>query len=110
MEQVRRIVTPARVRSARKVRAGRYASALIAIGWVVALAIGRGNWDVIISASAFWLVAVLFLLAAWELVLLLNGAPGLGVLPKGKWLARLETWLVPAGLVAGLVFGHYLWS
>jgi hypothetical protein len=110
LEQIRRIVTPARVRRARAVRAGRFAGALIAIGWAVAFALGRGNWDQVIAGSAFWLVAVLFLLAAWELVMLLTGAPGLGMLPRGKWMARVETWLVPAGLVAGLLFGHYLWS
>jgi hypothetical protein len=64
----------------------------------------------VIAASAFWLVAVLFLLAAWELLMQLTGAPGIGVLPRGKWMARLETWLVPSGLVVGLLFGHYLWS
>jgi hypothetical protein len=110
MEQVRRIVTPARVHRARAVRAGRLAGGLIAIGWAVAFVAGRGNWDVVISASAFWLVAVLFLLSAWELVMLLTGAAGIGVLPRGKWMARLETWLVPAALVAGLLFGHYLWG
>ncbi|HEY8634500.1 MAG TPA: hypothetical protein VIO34_06025 [Candidatus Dormibacteraeota bacterium] len=110
MEQVRRIVTPARVRRARAVKAGRFAGALIAIGWAIAFVLGRGNWDQVIAASAFWLVAVLFLLSGWELVMLLTGAPSLGVLPRGKWLARVETWLVPAGLVTGLLFGHYLWS
>jgi hypothetical protein len=53
---------------------------------------------------------VLFLLAAWELLMQLTGAPGIGVLPRAKWLAQLETWLVPAGLVAGLLLGHYVWS
>jgi hypothetical protein len=110
MDRVRRIVTPARVRRARGVKAGRFAGALIAVGWAAAFVVGRGNWDQAIAASAFWLVAVLFLLSAWELVLLLTGAPGLGVLPRSKWLARVETWLVPGGLVAGLLFGHYLWS
>jgi hypothetical protein len=110
LEQVRRIVTPARVRRARAVRAGWFAGALIAVGWAAAFVFGRGNSDQVIAASAFWLVAVLFLLSAWELVMLLTGAPSLGVLPRGKWLARVETWLVPAGLVAGLLFGHYLWS
>ena len=110
MEQFRSLVTPARVRQARAVKAGRLAGALIALGWAVAFVIWRGNWDVIISASACWLVTVLFLLSAWELVLLVTGAEGVGVLPRGKWLARLETWLVPAALVAGLLFGHYLWD
>jgi hypothetical protein len=110
MERVRRIVNPARLRTARAVKAGRFAGALIAAGWAVTLVLGHGNWDQVIAASAFWLVAVLFLLSAWELVLLLTGAPTLGVLPRSKWLARIETWLVPGGLVAGLLFGHYLWS
>jgi hypothetical protein len=110
MEQIRKVVTPARVRRARAVKAGRFAAALIALGWAVAFLSARGNWDVVISASAFWLVAVLFLLALWELVMLLTGAPSIGVLPRGKWLARVETWLVPAGLVAGLLLGHYAWS
>jgi hypothetical protein len=110
MEQVRRVATPARLRRARAVRAGRLAGALIAIGWAVAFGIGRSNWDVVIAASAFWLVAVLFLLAAWELLMQLTGAPGISALPRGKWMARLETWLVPAGLLVGLLFGHYLWS
>jgi len=70
----------------------------------------RGNWDVVISASAGWLVTVLFLLAAWELLMMVAGMPGIAVLPRRKWVAQLETWLVPAGLVAGLLFGHYLWE
>jgi hypothetical protein len=110
VEQVRRVVTPQRIRRARAVRAGRFAGFLIGAGWVAAFLVFRGNWDVVISASAFWLVAVLFLLAAWELLMLLTGAQGIGVLPRGKWMSRLETWLVPAGLIAGLLFGHYLWS
>jgi hypothetical protein len=110
MEQVRRVVTPARVRRARAVRAGRLAAALIAIGWAVVFGLGRSNWDVVISGCAFWLVAVLFLLATWELLMQLTGSPGIGVLPRGKWLSQLETWLVPAGLLAGLLLGHYLWS
>ena len=76
----------------------------------MAFGLGRSNWDVVISAFAFWLVAVLFFLAAWELLLQLTGAPGIGVLPRAKCLSQLETWLVPAGLVAGLLVGHYLWS
>jgi hypothetical protein len=110
MEQMQRIVTPVRVRRARGVKAGRLAAGLIALGWALAFLVGRGNWEVVISASAFWLVAVLFLLAFWELLMLLTGAPSIGVLPRGKWLAQVETWLVPAGLVAGLLFGHYLWG
>ena len=110
MQQVRRFVTAARVRRARAVKAGRFAGALIAVGWAIAFVLGRGNWDQVIAASAFWLIAVLFLLSTWELALLLTGAPSLGVLPRNKWLARVETWLVPGGLVAGLLFGHYLWS
>ncbi len=110
MQQVRRIVTLARVRRARAVRAGSFAVGLIAIGWATAFVVERGSWDVMIAACAFWLVAVLFLLAGWELLMLLTGAPGIGVLPRGKWMARLETWLVPAGLAGGLLVGHYLWS
>lgn len=110
MDQVRRVASPQRVRRARAVRAGRLAAALIAIGWVFAFLIWRGNWDVVISASACWLVVVLFLLAAWELLMMFTGARDIGVLPRGKWLAQFETWLVPAGLVAGLLFGHYLWT
>jgi fermentation-respiration switch protein FrsA (DUF1100 family) len=110
VQQVRRLVTPQRIRRARAVRAGRFASALIASGWGVAFIVERGNWDVLIAAWAFWLVAVLFLLAAWELLMLLTGAQGIGVLPRAKWIAQLETWLVPAGLIAGLLIGHYLWS
>ena len=107
---MRKIVTPARVHRARAVKAGRFAAALIALGWAVAFYAERGNWEVFISASAFWLVAVLFLLAFWELLMLLTGAPSIGVLPRAKWLASVETWLVPAGLVAGLLVGHYLWD
>ena len=107
---MRKIVTPARVHRARGVKAGRFAAALIALGWAVAFYAERGNWAVVISAWAFWLVAVLFLLAFWELLMLLTGAPSIGVLPRGKWLASVETWLVPAGLVAGLLVGHYLWD
>jgi hypothetical protein len=84
MELVRRIVTPARVHRARAVRAGRLAGGLIAIGWAVAFVAGRGNWDVVISTSAFWLVAVLFLLSAWELVMLLTGGGGIRRAPAGK--------------------------
>jgi hypothetical protein len=110
VENIGRVVTPQRVRRARAVRAGRLAGVLIAIGWGVAFLLWRGSWDVVISASACWLVAVLFLLAAWELLMMLTGSRDIGVLPRGKWLAQLETWLVPAGLVAGLLFGHYLWG
>jgi hypothetical protein len=110
IEQVRKIATPQRMRRARAVAAGRFAGALIAIGWAAAFILFRGNWDVVISASAFWLVAVLFLLAAWELLMLLAGMPGIAVLPRRKWMAQLQTWLIPAGLVAGLLFGHYLWA
>jgi hypothetical protein len=110
MQQVRRLVTPQRIRRARAVRAGRFASGLIAAGWAVAFIVARGNWDVVISAWAFWLMTVLFLLAAWELLMLLMGAQGIGVLPRAKWISQLETWLVPAGLIAGLLVGHYLWS
>jgi hypothetical protein len=98
------------MRQARALRAGRFAGALIAAGWAVAFFVGRGSWDVIVAASAFWLVTVLFLLALWELLLLLTGAQGVGVLPRSKWTSRLQTWLVPAGLVAGLLIGHYGWS
>jgi len=98
------------VRRARAIRAGRVAGALIAAGWVVAFLVFRGNSDVLISAAAFWLVMVLFVLAAWELALMLTGARGIGVLPRNRWLLSIETWLVPGGLVAGLLFGHYLWS
>jgi hypothetical protein len=110
IEQVRRVATPQRMRRARSAPAGRLAGTLIAIGWALAFLIFRGNWDVVISASAFWLVAVLFLLASWELLMQLAGMPGIAVLPRRKWLAQLQTWLVPAGLVAGLLFGHYLWG
>jgi hypothetical protein len=110
MQHVRRLVTPPRMRQARALKAGRFAGALVALGWAVAFVVERGNWDVIVSAWAFWLVAVLFLLALWELLLLATGAQGIGVLPRSKWTARLETWLVPAGLVAGLLIGHYVWS
>ena len=99
-----------RVRKARTVRAGSLAGGLIAAGWAATFVAWRGNWDVVIAASAFWLVTVLFLLAAWELLMLVAGEPSIGVLPKGRWLARLETWLIPTALVAGLLFGHYLWS
>jgi hypothetical protein len=98
------------VRRARAIRAGRVASVLIAIGWAGAFIAFRGNWDVVISAAAFWLVFVLFVLAAWELVLMLTGSRDIGVLPRNKWLLSIETWLVPAALVVGLFFGHYLWS
>jgi hypothetical protein len=110
IEQVRKIATPQRMRRARAVPAGRFAGALIAIGWATAFVLFHGNLDVVISASAFWLVAVLFLLAAWELLMLLAGMPGIAVLPRRKWMAQLQTWLIPAGLVAGLLFGHYLWA
>jgi hypothetical protein len=110
MEQVRRVVTPARVRKARAAPAGRLAGVLIALGWAGAFVAWRGNWDVVTSASAFWLVAVLFLLAAWELLMMLLGLPGIAVLPRNKWLLQLETWLVPAALVVGLLFGHYVWG
>jgi len=109
IEQLRRVATPQRMRRARAAPAGRFAAALIAMGWASAFLLFRGNWDVVISASAFWLVAVLFLLAAWELLMILAGMPGIAVLPRRKWMAQVETWLVPAGLVAGLLFGHYLW-
>ena len=98
------------MRRARAAPAGRFAGGLIAVGWAAAFVLFRGNWDVVISASAFWLVAVLFLLAAWELLMLLAGMPGIAVLPRRKWMGQLQTWLVPAGLVAGLLFGHYLWG
>ena len=110
VQQVRRIATPQRMRRVRAAPAGRFAGALIAVGWAGAFVLFRGNWDVGISASAFWLVAVLFLLATWELLMMAAGMPGIAVLPRRKWLAQLETWLVPGGLVAGLLFGHYLWG
>jgi hypothetical protein len=110
IEQLRRVATPQRMRRARSAPAGRFAGALIAAGWAAAFLLFRGNWDVVISASAFWLVAVLFLLAAWELFMIVAGMPGIAVLPRRKWMAQLQTWLVPAGLVAGLLFGHYLWG
>jgi hypothetical protein len=110
MRQIQRMVTPQRIRRARALRAGRFAGGLIAAGWAVAFVVERGSWDVVISAFAFWLVTVLFLLAAWELLMLLTGAQGIGVLPRAKWITQLQTWLVPAGLVAGLLVGHYLWS
>ena len=110
IEQVRRVATPQRMRRARAAPAGRFAGGLIAIGWAAAFLLFRGNWEVVISASAFWLVAVLFLLGAWELLMMVAGMPGIAVLPRRKWMAQLETWLVPAGLVAGLLFGHYLWG
>jgi hypothetical protein len=98
------------MRRARAAPAGRFAGALIAIGWAAAFLLFRGDWDVVISGSAFWLVSVLLLLAAWELAMMMLGMPGIAVLPRRKWMAQLETWLVPAGLVAGLLFGHYLWG
>jgi len=98
------------MRRARSAPAGRFAGALIAIGWAAAFLLFRGDWEIVISASAFWLVTVLFLLAAWELLMLLAGMPGITVLPRHKWIAQLETWLVPAGLITGLLFGHYLWG
>ena len=109
IDQLRRIATPPRVHRARAVPAGRFAGALIGIGWALAIVVFRGNSDVAVSACAFWLVTVLFLLAAWELLMMLVGKPGVAVLPRQKWMARLQTWLVPAGLVVGLLFGHYLW-
>ena len=109
IEQVRRIATPARMRRARAAPAGRFAGGLIGTGWGAAFVLFRGNSDVVISASAFWLVAVLFLLAAWELLLMLAGKPGVAVLPRQKWMAQVQTWLVPAGLVVGLLFGHCVW-
>ena len=110
IKQVQRVATPQRMRRARAAPAGRFAGALIAIGWAGAFVLFRGNWDVVISASAFWLVAVLFLLAGWELLMMVAGMPGIAVLPRGKWMAQLQTWLVPGGLVVGLMFGHYLWN
>ena len=110
IEQIRRVATPQRMRRARSAPAGRLSGALIAIGWAAAIVVFRGNSEVVISASAFWLVAVLFLLAAWELLMMIVGMPGIAVLPRRKWMSQVETWLVPAGLVAGLLFGHYLWG
>jgi len=110
VKQVRRIATPQRMRRARAAPAGRFAGALIALGWAGAFVLFHGNWDVVISASAFWLVAVLFLLAAWELLMMVAGRPGIAVLPRQKWMAQLQTWLVPGGLIAGLLIGHYLWD
>jgi hypothetical protein len=110
VQQVRRLATPQRMRRARAAPAGRLAGALVTVGWAGAFVLLRGSWDVVISASAFWLVTVLFLLAAWELLMMVAGMPGIAVLPRRKWMAQLETWLVPGGLIAGLVFGHYLWG
>jgi hypothetical protein len=110
IQQVRRLATPERMRRARAAPAGRFAGALIAIGWAGAFLLFRGNSDVVITASAFWLVAVLFLLGAWELLMMAAGMPGIALLPRRKWMAQVETWLVPAGLVAGLLLGHYLWG
>jgi hypothetical protein len=110
IDQVRRFATPARMHRARAAPAGRFAGALIGVGWAAAFALFRGNPDVVIVASAFWLVTVLFLLASWELLMMAAGMPGIVVLPRRKLMAQLETWLVPAGLVAGLLFGHYLWG
>jgi hypothetical protein len=110
IEQVRRLATPQRMRQARAAPAGRLAGALIGIGWAAVFFLSRGNSEVIIAASAFWLVTVLFLLASWELLMMAAGMPGIAVLPRQKWKAQLETWLVPAGLVGGLLIGHYLWG
>jgi hypothetical protein len=98
------------MRRARAAPAGRFAGVLIGIGWAAAFVLFRGNRDVAVSAAAFWLVAVLFLLAGWELLMMAARMPGIAVLPGRKWLGQVETWLVPAGLIAGLLFGHYLWS
>jgi hypothetical protein len=110
IDRVRRFATPARMHRARAAPAGRFAGALIAIGWAAAFVLFRGSWDVVIAASAFWLVTVLFLLAGWELLMMAAGMPGIAILPRRKWMAQLQTWLVPIGLVAGLLFGHYLWG
>jgi L-lactate dehydrogenase (cytochrome) len=81
---------------------------LLAAGWVVAAFVWWGSWAVAISAAACWLVTTLFLLAAWELVLLLGLGPGIQVLHRETALAALRPWLIPAAVVVGLLFGHYL--
>jgi hypothetical protein len=100
----------ARVRRARAVPAGRVAAALLGVGWVGAAVIWHSTLDVAISAAATWLVTVLFLLAAWELALMLAGARAVTLVAQNPWLRRLESGLVPVGLLAGLLFGHYLWT
>jgi hypothetical protein len=95
---------------ARAYPAGWLAAGLLAAGWVVAAFVWWGSWAVAISAAACWLVTTLFLLAAWELVLLLGLGPGIQVLHRETALAALRPWLIPAAVVVGLLFGHYLWD
>jgi hypothetical protein len=80
------------------------------VGWAAAAAIWWGRWEVLISAAACWMVTAFVILAAWELLLLWGLGPSMLVISREALLTRLQPVLVPAALVAGLLFGHYLWG
>jgi hypothetical protein len=101
---------PRLLRRARAVRAGWLAALLIGVGWAAAVAIWWGRWEVLISAAACWMVTAFFLLAAWELVLLWRLGLSMLIIDRETLLLRLQPWLIPAALVVGLLFGHYLWG
>jgi hypothetical protein len=101
---------PTLLHRARALRAGRLAAVMIGLGWATAAVIWWGRWEVLISSAACWMVTVFFILAAWELMLLWRFGLSMLVIDREALLARLQPWLVPAALVAGLLFGHYLWG
>ena len=90
-------------------------------GWVAAGLIGVGAgyfawryWphsDPIISGAAISTVFVLFLFAAWHLLLDVLGAPA-SLLTDGQRQRRawIRTLGVPLALLAGLLFGHFKWA
>ena len=102
----------------RALPSGRVAFALLAGGWgcaALAARLGAFNQEVAASFAAFWLVAVLFAVSAWDLlltILLHLRNPSLELAEEQElppWMRPLASWLIPLGVVAGALFGHLVW-
>ena len=77
----------------------------------------QANTVAAISFAAAWVIFVLFLMAAWDLVIALDEEPdepslGFGPLRFPDWLEPLlggNRWFVLASFVLGLLLGHWFW-
>jgi hypothetical protein len=84
---------------------------VLLIGWLLAAAatLPAHRYPVFAAACAFWLAFVMLAVAAWDLWVTMFGGRPLEPFDPGRGPAWLRSWMVPCALVAGLLFGHWVW-
>jgi|ERR1700736_3926734 len=109
---------PGRYRGLSSLKFGWPALGIMALGWgwdawqLRRAGLFAGHVAVAASFAALWLVFVLLLIAAWDLLIALDDDaenPSLGFGPQRapSWLRSV---LTPIAFVVGLVLGHLYWQ